>query len=706
MATVSHIFGALVCGGVTVYLSRHRYHRQHIPLLITGCAITTLWAILATLYATQLMQDDTYVVLGDILKNWVWCFALLQILRCSPNLTAPIWYGHRYVSYALSWLGLGLMVTTFAIHFYNEWWPNAAAALSRLGFIGQVFLSALGLVLVEGLYRRVLVEKRWAIRTFCLGMGCLFCYDFYLFTDAIFFTHIDYEIWKLRGLVTGVTGFFIGAAASSSHRWTLSLSPSRQVIFKSTLLVGCGLYLITISAIGYYMKAHGGSWGQSMQTIFFIGAVLLMLSVALSETLRAWLKILLAKNFFKLRYDYREEWLKLNQLLTADDKDRNLRKRVIMAFAQLAESSKGLLFIKDKQNNFRLKETWNTEVNSSVTIKQRAFNQRLTQYRGIVELNRLQQELIDSMSDLPKCLVELSWAWAIVPLVYEETLHSFIVLGLPRVPIKINWEIKDLFETVAQQATICLVQQQHAAALSSVQQFEGFNRLAAFMMHDLKNTVNQLTLITQNRKNFKNNPDFIDSAFATVAFATQKIEKLMAQLLHSQQRSQLEKFELLAAIEQAINRASSSQPLPRLHYEQRINQLFIQGQKEEFINIMGNLIDNAKYAVQHQLSGEIIILVRATKSKTIIQIKDNGCGMKPHFIRNYLFQPFETTKGQQGMGIGVYQAQEYVEALGGELTVNSTYGVGTTFNIIFPQSGISKFDQSIQSISHPVLSHE
>jgi len=58
--------------------------------------------------------------------------------------------------------------------------------------------------------------------------------------------------------------------------------------------------------------------------------------------------------------------------------------------------------------------------------------------------------------------------------------------------------------------------------------------------------------------------------------------------------------------------------------------------------------------------------------------------MTAEFIRDRLFKPFDSTKGSKGMGIGAYQAREYVRSLGGDVAVESTPGVGTRFTIQLP----------------------
>ena len=70
-------------------------------------------------------------------------------------------------------------------------------------------------------------------------------------------------------------------------------------------------------------------------------------------------------------------------------------------------------------------------------------------------------------------------------------------------------------------------------------------------------------------------------------------------------------------------------------------------------------------------------------NQACITVRDTGSGMSPAFIRDQLFKPFQTTKAS-GMGIGAYEAHQYVQELGGNLTVQSEVGVGTCFEIRLP----------------------
>jgi signal transduction histidine kinase len=93
------------------------------------------------------------------------------------------------------------------------------------------------------------------------------------------------------------------------------------------------------------------------------------------------------------------------------------------------------------------------------------------------------------------------------------------------------------------------------------------------------------------------------------------------------------------------------------------------------------LIQNAIEATPKD--GKVAISLRRQDNQVQITIADTGEGMSEEFIRERLFKPFESTKSA-GMGIGVFESDEYISELGGKIELVSEVGVGTTFHVILP----------------------
>jgi PAS domain S-box-containing protein len=97
--------------------------------------------------------------------------------------------------------------------------------------------------------------------------------------------------------------------------------------------------------------------------------------------------------------------------------------------------------------------------------------------------------------------------------------------------------------------------------------------------------------------------------------------------------------------------------------------------------VMANLISNSVQALP--VGGQITLNAREDGDVTEIKVRDNGHGMNDESLR-HLFEPFYSTKGDLGNGLGLYISHEIVERHGGSLKVRSQEGAGTEVRIRLP----------------------
>ena len=282
---------------------------------------------------------------------------------------------------------------------------------------------------------------------------------------------------------------------------------------------------------------------------------------------------------------------------------------------------------------------------------------------------------------LPAWITDITRPWLIIPLIGTESLIGFVILANPLVSRSINWEDRDLLITAAKQVTSYLMVLITSEALAEAKQFEVFTRLSAYMVHDLKNIAAELELVAGNAKKHIHNPDFLEDAFETVDNAAGDIKKLLEQLRNK--RAHKEKrviVDLRELVQKVIE--NKQQQLPRPSLKMQCSTCLVTAEKDRLANVLTHLIDNAQQATAED--GSIEVTLTTDDSVQIIEIKDNGIGMDADFVRNRLFKPFDTTKGNAGMGIGMYESREFVRLLGGDIFVYSEYGKGTTISLHLP----------------------
>jgi putative PEP-CTERM system histidine kinase len=210
-------------------------------------------------------------------------------------------------------------------------------------------------------------------------------------------------------------------------------------------------------------------------------------------------------------------------------------------------------------------------------------------------------------------------------------------------------------------------------------QFESFNRMSTFVVHDLKNLVSQLSLLMSNAERHKSNPEFQQDMIETVNFSVQKMKLLLQRLSRSVSPEQPRALLIERLVRQAVALKAEFDPKPVLTVTDP--GLAVLADWERLERVVGHLIQNAIEATAKD--GRVDIELARLGEAVMIRITDTGAGMSEEFIRERLFKPFETTKAA-GMGIGVFESQEYIQELGGMLEVTSEPSRGSTFKIILP----------------------
>jgi putative PEP-CTERM system histidine kinase len=555
-------------------------------------------------------------------------------------------------------------------------YPDGLQA-SRLAFGVLLAVPVAGLVLTEQVFRRALHQARWAVKPLCLGLGAGFMFDVYLFADALLFGRIDAGIWAARGLVHALAIPFIAIATVRNRQWSIDIALSRGVVFHSTAFLGCGLYLLAVAAAGYYVRYFGGSWGKTLQVGFIFAALLVLAGLFSSGTLRSRLRVFINKNFFSYRYDYRREWLRFTRLLSSRDPAVNSAQRSIQALANLVESLGGAIWLQSEGNCYAQAAVWNMPALDACEPAHSAFAAFLAKTGWVIDLQAPQPS---GAPELPAWLRGLPAAWLVVPVIAEDELTGFAVLATPRAKIELDWEVRDLLKTAARQVGSFLAQVQASDALLEARKFESFNKLAAFVVHDLKNLVAQLSLMLKNAERHRGNPRFQDDMFATVRHVEERMNRLLAQLSTGNRGDEsLRPIQLARVVERVVAAKKASGAHIVVHAGDAA--LAALGYEQRFERVLGHLVQNAIDATRQ--SGEVRISVGAEGGSAVIEVADSGCGMSEAFVRERLFRPFQTTKGN-GMGIGAFEAAQYTKDMGGRIEVDSRPGAGTRFRLVLP----------------------
>jgi putative PEP-CTERM system histidine kinase len=553
----------------------------------------------------------------------------------------------------------------------------------RLGYALSLGMAVFGMVCVEQLLRNTPPELRWGVKPLCVGLAGVYAFDLFLYADGVLFGRLDPVVWSAHGAVQACVIPFVAVSTVRNREWTVDIAVSRQVVFHTTALLGSGLYLLAVAAVGYYIRYFGGTWGAAVQVALLFAATLLLGALVTSGTFRSKLRVFVTKNFFSYRYDYREEWLRFTTLLAGADAQTSIQERTVRALADLVESPAGALWLK-RERSFRQVARWNAPEIAEAEPPDGPLAGFLARTGWVLDL-REQARHGPRAVDLepPRWLGAWSGAWLVVPLVAAEDLVGFVVLANPRVAVDLDWEVLDLLKTAGRQAASYLGQIEASEALLEAEKFAAFNRMSAFVVHDLKNLVAQLSLMLKNAERHSDNPEFQRDMLETVRHVVERMNGLLLQLRLGTNPVENARAVDLSAVARRVGQAKRL-VRPGLAVE-AVSPVFGLGHEDRLEHVVGHLVQNAIDATG--ADGRVAVRVADDGRHAVVEVEDDGEGMTREFVQTRLFKPFQTTK-REGMGIGTYESHQYVTALGGTIAVDSAPGRGTKVRLLLPRAGL------------------
>ena len=654
-------------------------------LLLTAVLTTAIWASLcAILTSTDSVALEVAATTTDLLRYAAWYAFIANLLSVARNRE-----GQVIASAPISPLVLGAVTAALLATLTLSLSPQAAVRLGldpqRAEFGLRIGLAVLGLALAEQLYRSAQPNGRWAIKPLCIALAGIFGFELFIYSDALMFAGIDRDIWAARGVANALVLPFIAVSTARNAGWQIDLHLSRKAMLQSTALLVSGVFLVAVGAAGYFVRYWGGAWGRALQIELLFAAALLVVLIASSGRFRSRLKVFVSKHFFSYRYDYREEWLRFTEVLSSETSTQGLQERIIMALANLVESPGGMLWFRVNDVTYQPQARWNLPALAAPEPVDGNFAAFMLRTGWLVNVREYATapERYSGLT-LPAWLAAMPDAWVVIPLISGQELLGFVVLASPRANVELDWEVRDLLKTASRQAASYLGQVRATEALLESRKFEAFNRMSAFVVHDLKNLVAQLSLMLRNAERHRDNPEFQRDMLSTVQHVVERMNGLMLQLRTSATPVESPRQVDLGAIIERVCAAKSAHA-GQIGIELTSGVAAI-GHEERLEHVIGHLVQNALDATAAR--GQVRVRLQRGDGTAIVEVVDTGVGMTAEFVRQHLFKPFETTK-PTGMGIGVYESSQYVSGLGGRIVYDSSPDAGTRVRIELPQRDAS-----------------
>jgi putative PEP-CTERM system histidine kinase len=673
IAYLGHALAALLFGILTVTeISAGRSDRSRYGLAM-ACAATAIWAVASAAWG------PTDVMTGQLetLRNIAWLGFMYALLRRADGTRRILSLRAVYAALVLAaCVQIGIGVATYREAAGSE----LSALLMQATFVMRMMFAIGALLLVHNLYAAAASGARIGIGLPMAALAVFFAYDLNLYTLS--YLAGDWMAWlvALRGFVIAVLAAVFALALRRNQGWSIRLS--RTVAFRSLSLGIIAGYLLLTIALSVLLETIGVSGAAMVQVGSLILAAIAAIIILPSAALRARTRVLLSKHMFAHRYDYRAEWLRFTDTLgRPGDAPAPLDVRIAKAIADITEAPAGLLLIPEDAG-LAARAGWNWDMSLVPAFVPGDELVSLLAHGRILELDPLRNEASDTAAEaraIPAWMLADANNWAIVPLRHFDRLAGAVLIARPPIARTLDWEDFDMLRVAGRQVASYLAEARGQEALSDAKQFDEFNRRFAFIMHDIKNLVSQLTLVTRNAERHAEKPEFRADMIATLQSSTTKMNDLLERLSqHNTGRAEDPRSIVLGPL---VTQLAGAKRIQHPVIVAGNMALCAMADPVRLEGALGHLLQNAIDASDP--SEPVTITVLKQGEETGIEIADKGHGMTLDFIRGQLFRPFASTK-DGGFGIGAFEARTIISAMGGRITVDSEPGQGTRFMVWLP----------------------
>ncbi len=680
----SHALAAALFAALAIFILRGGVATVERALLCAGTFLTAAWALHTAFNSVSAPLSGLF----ESVRNGAWLLFMFALLRRGEGRLTRHPLSLTLIYAVLGGLlGLQTIADLAPVHVIAD----SFTALVRFSVMVRMMFAVGALVLVHNLFTISAPEGRARIAMVMAALAAMWTYDLNLYSIALISRGNVQELYALRGAGMAILAVVMGLGLRGGGEWRLRLS--RSVAFRSLSIAAVGLYLIFFALLVLAIEWLAGPYARLIEIGALFAALVAAIVMLPSQRFRAVVKMQVAKHFFQHRYDYRAEWIRFVDTIGAPGEGAApLHERVVKAMADITESTGGLLLLPDAGGGLAVECRWNCP---DMTVPAQALDSEsavaLENSGAIIDLDAARAK--GRMAGVDAWMLGDRTAWALVPLVHFNRLAGAILLARPLVDRRLDWEDFDMLRAAGRQVASYLSEAQGQQALEDARRFDEFNRRFAFIMHDLKNLVSQLSLLSRNAERHAENPDFRADMLLTLRDSVGKMNDLLARLSqHNTARSEAPRPTDIRSIARivALSRArqhpvevTGDAPLA-LADPQRLEQILI------------HLVQNAIDATAPD--APVTIHLRMRNGQACIDVIDQGRGMSADFIRRDLFKPFASSK-VGGFGIGAFEARALAQGMGGRLDVESRLGEGSCFTLTLPLAAVEQplvIDQNAQ----------
>ena len=285
----------------------------------------------------------------------------------------------------------------------------------------------------------------------------------------------------------------------------------------------------------------------------------------------------------------------------------------------------------------------------------------------------------------PKRIHDRSESDAYFPHILGSQLAGLMGLGPEFTGGQYGYDDFDLLAVLGSQTASALLAVRRAEKLAHTRERQAWNRLSAFVLHDIKNAATMLSMLQESAPEHIHEPAFQQDMLELVDDVLKRMDRVEQQLgtLKDEITPERRELELGRFLHDCRRRLEKKLPSMEITIECK-REMQINTEPELLFSILENLLLNAFEA---QEEGAAMVKIRTTRDddtgQAIVAVIDNGPGIAEELLPDVLFEPFKTSK-DGGSGIGLWQVKRVAKSLGGSVSAENVARGGAQFIIRLP----------------------
>ncbi|MBI5755918.1 MAG: GHKL domain-containing protein [Nitrospirae bacterium] len=607
-------------------------------------------------------------------------------------------------AFFISWIRSPLF--TYQSYSDEIHWALLLGPVGRYFYIFLLLGMLLNLIHIENTLRFSTGFKRRQSKYIIVGVGAVLAFHIYLASQALLFSMLTLSHIPITSVVVLISTGLIMLTVVKNKLLDVDIFISRYIIYNSLSVLIVGAYLLTVGLVAQGIKLYGGAFDTFWSPLFVFVTMVALVVVVLSARLRRKAQLFINRHFYRHKYEFRDKWMETIEKIGAKGDLSQVQGALVEMISETMAVKEIYLWLYEPVSCEYHLVTSTVSAAGPIRFKEDhpvisyikkynmpfLINSEIQKDKGRERDRACPDPELDSgvsgvrgsqgFPDEIAPLIAATKAVLCTPLIAGGgDLIGFILQGEDISGEPYRKDDLDLLKAIAGHAanrikTIRLTQE-----LLAARETEAFHQVSSFFIHDLKNLVSTLSLLSGNAEEHISNPLFQKDTLRTLKGTVAKMNAMISNmtLLSKGLRINPAPLDINGIVDETLSTLNGQVSTRIVKNLERLPS--VSGDGEQLHKVFLNLLLNA---IEATPSNKGIGIQTCTNSgEVILTVSDQGCGMSKEFIRTSLFKPFRSSKSH-GLGIGLFQCKKIVEAHGGRIEVESEEGMGSEFRVVLP----------------------